>query len=733
MCKRVRARAIIARLSVTCALTCAFLAIICVARCQAGDSPEIVKHQYYSLDSWIGAIGLPDDPFKAVVDADGVFWTELGMSTGRFGVYPFAPNQTPVKLRSYLEGESERVDQRLYSPRVPVSIAHKRQGSVAIEETLFLARPLDWSGAVQGSELRGRDSRPAPHQYLLMTEYFNHGDKSATITPLLEVRGSAPGINVGDPSAFGLAPNTQCWTTLPVVPGAAASLRPNVLGLKSLTIPPGGKTHWVLAIDRNGFESSKPVDWDQAEALRQRAIAYWENSTGLPYDVIETPDPMIQAILEASIRELYQMRYVIKGLPAFFFGPRYYNDYWVLDGSFVTEAVAMLGRIEDASGYADYMLLHQQPDGRIQCMSDYWKETGIALLTLYRSAQLRGDKEWLRQRWPAFRHAVDAVEKLRRYGTAGDPKALNYHLGPEGFGDGGVGYAAEFTTSYWQLAGMKAAVEAAEWLDESQDAAAWRQEYADFEQVFQKAIARDAKTDGQGNRYIPATMGPVAPEVPTRGQWAFCQGVYPGRIFSKDDPLMLGTLRMLQAREVEGGIVKDSGWIGIWSQCGSFYGHDWLWLGDGQKAARLLYAFADHASPVWNFREEMPHQIEPGEIFPYDRGSGDMPHVSASAEFIRLTGHLLAFDRGPELHLFEGLPAAWLKPGMSTRLNGLVTPFGPLTLELRVSTEGNKAALKIAPLRDRSCGKIVVHWNGSSQDLDPRQSHQIELNLRRSN
>ena len=63
-----------------------------------------MNHQYYSLDSWIGAIGLPDDPFKCVVDADGTFWTELGMSSGRFGVYPLAPNQTPVKIRSYLEG-----------------------------------------------------------------------------------------------------------------------------------------------------------------------------------------------------------------------------------------------------------------------------------------------------------------------------------------------------------------------------------------------------------------------------------------------------------------------------------------------------------------------------------------------------------------------------------------------------------------------------------------------------
>ena len=67
---------------------------------------------------------------------------------------------------------------------------------------------------------------------------------------------------------------------------------------------------------------------------------------------------------------------------------------------------------------------------------------------------------------------------------------------------------------------------------------------------------------------------------------------------------------------------------------------------------------------------------------------------------------------------------------MTTRLNGLVTPFGPLTLELKVATEGNKATLKIAPLRDPACRKIVVHWQGTTQDLAPGQSHVVVLNLR---
>ena len=42
-----------------------------------------------------------------------------------------------------------------------------------------------------------------------------------------------------------------------------------------------------------------------------------------------------------------------------------------------------------------------------------------------------------------------------------------------------------------------------------------------------------------------------------------------------------------------GGQVFDTGWLknGIWTYFGSFYGHAWLWLGDGAKAALAAYRF----------------------------------------------------------------------------------------------------------------------------------------------
>lgn len=720
---------------------------------------DVVDHRYYFMDSWMGAIGLPDDPFKTLVDADGTFWTEQGKSSLRQGIYPLAVYESPLKIHADLRGGTKRVDQHMYSTRVPISIAHKKQGDVIVEETMFMAAPLDWNSAAIGAALKGKNSLPQPRQFILMTEYTNQGSTPVKITPVLDVMGPTPGPNLDDDKMFDLSPNTFCQTSL-AIDGfqqweTSTDMYKPKLGLKKLTIAPGQKARWVLTINRTGYKNAKPIEWAEAEKLKSDTIAYWQNSVALPYDVIQVPDPGYQNILETAVRETYQMRYIINDLPAFYLGARGYNEYWVLDGSVVDEALDVLGRNADAGGFMDYMLLHQHPDGRVQALTLHWKETGIALVALYRHARMTQDKKWLRAHWPQFSRAVAAIDKFRHTGSSADPSAPNYHLSPVGFGDGGVMVEAEYTNNHWLLAGLKAAVDAANWLGESADAQTWAAQYADYIDAFQKAIKRDARIDTHGNHYIPAIMGgkPTGATggneyTPTivndndkesaSGEWAFLLGVAPGHIFEKNDPLMLGTLKMMEAHEApeQGGIIEGCGWSSFWTACSSFYARDLLWLGQGQKAAQLQYAVALHSSPGWNFCEETP-RLKPGEVIAFERGcGGDMPDIFNVAEFIRLTGQLLALERGQELHLLEGLPPQWLKPGMVTRLNGMGTVFGKLTMELEVSADGKKASLKVEPLSDPSCQKVVVHLGGwastdasAVRQISPRREQKLELSL----
>ena len=82
------------------------------------------------------------------------------------------------------------------------------------------------------------------------------------------------------------------------------------------------------------------------------------------------------------------------------------------------------------------------------------------------------------------------------------------------------------------------------------------------------------------------------------------------------------------------------------------------------------------------------------------------------------------------------MPAAWAKPGMTTALNGIATPFGALTLTLNVSDDGKEATLNVKPLSDASCSRIVVHlnqWTGEATDkvleIDPAKENNLAISL----
>ncbi len=104
-----------------------------------------------------------------------------------------------------------------------------------------------------------------------------------------------------------------------------------------------------------------------------------------------------------------------------------------------------------------------------------------------------------------------------------------------------------------------------------------------------------------------------------------------------------------------------------------------------------------------------------------DQVVGDMPHNWASAEFIRLVRHSLILERGNELHLFEGMPAKWARPGAVTRVQDIATEFGPISFEFRVAKDGASGILKLTPPQRTPPTRIVLHldhWSGRSGTLD---------------
>lgn len=106
-----------------------------------------------------------------------------------------------------------------------------------------------------------------------------------------------------------------------------------------------------------------------------------------------------------------------------------------------------------------------------------------------------------------------------------------------------------------------------------------------------------------------------------------------------------------------------------------------------------------------------------------------MPHNWASAESIRLTIHLLALDRGEEMHLLEGFPREWARPGMVTRLTGVATPFGPPTMTVQVDRDGTTATIQVKPLA-ANCKSIVVHLpDGGVAGIPVQQGGEVAFPL----
>jgi hypothetical protein len=474
--------------------------------------------------------------------------------------------------------------------------------------------------------------------------------------------------------------------------------RPIRLHFEERLWQPRQKAQALIAIAR-GPEARLDVSLDTVAQKLDRAIQYWRAEADLPFDRLRVPDPAVQGLLDSCIRNIYQARELRNGVPAFQVGPTCYRGTWAADGPFILEAVTYLGRGREARAGLELQVERDEGPGGVV----FSKKTGLRLWMILRHWQLTGDDRWLMKMWPQVESNVRKIITYRRM-TMEDPSQANYGLMPIGFGDGGLGGRhREYTNVYWTLAGLQAAIEIAQALQQPV-VPVWQSEFQDYWDFMDKARQRDKLEDEKGNTYVPVTMQGEEAQLPQRGAWAFLQSIYPGKLFAREDPLMRGTLAMLDAHQKE-GLILGTGWDpdGLWSYAGSFYGHAHLWLGHGRKAAATLYAFANHACPLLCWREEHNPQGAPEKYI------GDMPHNWASAEFIRMIRHLLILERGRELHLFEGMPAAWSHPGAELTLADMPTGFGPVTLSMSLAEDGTSGSIRVTPPTRERMDRMVVH------------------------
>lgn len=449
----------------------------------------------------------------------------------------------------------------------------------------------------------------------------------------------------------------------------------------------------------SGHEAGKvELQWAKAEALR--AAARWK-SLDLPAGTIRLPDRGIGALMAAAIRGLYQARTMKNGTPLFEAGLQPMKEITLEEAASICEALALLGRGAEARAVIEHLLELRQGDGSFETIAGNFRETGIVLQTLLRHARLTQDDTWLLERWHVFQEGVASIRRLRDRSLE-NRDAPEAGLMPPGFpGSGPRGplppgeRVPEYASVLFNLGGLRAAVEAARHLGiVTPETMSWEAEYADFLDRFEQAAARDMQRLDDGGAFLPILMrqGEGWEAGLAFGQEAFCRAVFPGWIFETDDQLVRGNMAFLLAQEKDGlvcgtGIAADR----IRIDSAACYGRTHLWLGDGQKSAAVLYAMANHASPLLTWSD----------------AAGLRPHIGA--EFIGLVRSLLVMESGEELHLLAGLPPAWLAPGAVTELCEAPTELGPLSMKITVADDGGEARLFIAPPQGCPPERLVVH------------------------
>lgn len=688
--------------------------------------PRQVDYRY-APDWHVSTPAFPDDSCKTLVGPLGQLLYDYGGKT----FYTYALEKGFRTVIHFLADEGEKFSgQQLRSARIPIVETDATYLGMSIRQETFCFA-ADYMR-------KGVSTTQGNREDVVLTTVVNSTPADREIRPLVVIDSDHPvtvengQIRIGGKCAFTLSEpivrvrkNLGEWKTI-------VELAPVTVG--------AGQRKILAGVYDNGLPSRLAADLHRdpaavvagMPALRDRTAAYWENNASIPYGRIQVPDREIQNLIDASIRGIWQAREIKEGNYSFQVGPTCYRGLWIVDGAFLLETATLLGRGDEARDGIDYMLSFQKENGEFAKLNPtFWKENGLVLWACVRHALLTQDKAWLRSVWSRLSKTVDFIHLLRRRTLLND-NPLDDGLMPPGYIDGGLNGGAdqaEYSNVVWNLSGMKAMIQAARWIGENRDADRWQSEYDDFYAAFRRAARRDRQTDAFGNTYLPVVMDPKYQSLPQRAQWAFCQSIYPGQLFPPGDSLAEGTLGMLHTTLQE-GMVMGTGWIpeGIWNYFAGFYGHACLWLGESSRAADALYAFANHASELYVWREEHNPRDLPRNFV------GDMPHNWGSAEFIRLAVHLLAIDRGDELHLLEGIPEEWLEGGMQTSLTEVATPFGPLTFRLSVAADGRTATLHVDRLSDPSCRAVYVRLKGWGTDggkdpirLDPRKDNCIVL------
>jgi hypothetical protein len=671
---------------------------------QAVSLRESVDFRYSPL-SFQTAYCFPDDPFKSLIGEHG------DLRYGNPGAGKAAEYFTTVVEFSLLGMEADQVvRQELESPCVPIvhtylvrpeaelhliAFATNEENEGRVDNVILELTPRRATSVEAGLviTLRTKETFVATsHEGRTVVHPLEKPD-----TPFLILDAAADVDDIG----FGYR------IVLPVRP--ASGDRPLL--------------HVARFPQQNQNESKVKTSLGAAGALLTSSRLYWRNWQAFGKDVSwQLPTPYNEFLL-ACTRNILQAREVKNGQLTFQVGPTVYRSLFVVDGHFLLEAARYLGYDTEAQKGLETTWSYQQADGGVFASAGnrHWKDTAIAMFSLVRQAELSQDWSYFKTMRPNVLKGVAFLSSLMECAKKDGSSNGRYGLLAPGFADGGLdGVRSEFTNTLWALAGLKATIEAADRLHLTGYEPV-RKLYTELRRGFDRAAAAEMRHHADGFDFLPMLMkedkGWEDPDEWNRprlqsAQWALSHAIYPGLVLDKNDPIVLGHMRLMQAVTQE-DVPAETGWLphqGLWTYNAPFVAHVYLWANQPEWASMAFQGFLNHATPLYCWREEQPlrHSLVCSYV-------GDMPHNWASAECVLFLRHLLALEDGEDLRLLAAFGDQEAGSEQPYTLVNSPTRFGRIGLDMVPAGRGRGWRLEFQRGQGPTPKRIVVPARAGSR------------------
>ena len=297
-----------------------------------------------------------------------------------------------------------------------------------------------------------------------------------------------------------------------------------------------------------------------------------------------------------------------------------------------------------------------------------------------------GDLAYLGQVFPrmAASSRFQERQRQRRRAPDGAEHPIDHGLMPPGMGDCGLKddddlYGVFYPHNIWAVYADFLALEACEILNRHGEMV----EDADIENL--RAIYDQGRADllaslergaicEDGFRWIPGAPGKTS-----GSRWGVLNAFFPCGLLPARHELIEGSFRKIEENISPGGHPVHTGWMedGCWVAISlDNLAEAHLARGNGDAAARYLYATLNHGTPLFTWCEER------GQEAGTPKTSGDRQHLWTPVAVVRCLRDMLVMELDGGLHLALGAHRDWLASGLPLGVEHASTRYGDISYSL---------------------------------------------------